>query len=80
MPACQHAQSQASSSYLAAWNACEGAIGVEHHNRGQDGNGDDDVGREIAKASCGSGAWGDLDRGEDENDAAAKIVSHASSE
>ena len=67
-------------SYLAAWHACEGSIGVGHHNGRREGNGDGDVGREIAKASCGAGAWGDLDSGQDENDATAKILSHASSE
>jgi hypothetical protein len=46
----------------------------------EEGNGDGDVGRVIAKASCGAGAWGDLDRGEDERDAAEKIGSHALSE
>jgi len=77
---CQHAESQACSSYLGAWHACEGAIGVGHHNGWEEGNGDGDVGRVIAKASCGAGAWGDLDRGEDERDAAEKIGSHALSE
>lgn len=81
MPACQHAEFQACSSYLAAWHAFEGASIVGQHNGG-DGirNGDGDVGREIAKATCGAGAWGDSDSGQDERDAAAKIFSKASGE
>jgi hypothetical protein len=63
------------SSYLGAWHACEGASGVGLHNGGEEGNGDGDVGREI-NAFRGAGACGDLGRGEDENDAAAKIFYH----
>jgi hypothetical protein len=55
-------------------HACERALDVGLDNGGQQGNGDGGVGREIAKACCGAGAWGDLDRGQDEKDAAKKII------
>jgi hypothetical protein len=58
-------------------HACEGAIGIGHHSGGRHGNGDSDVGREIAKAFRGAGAWGGLDRGEEEKDVMEKIFFHA---